>query len=47
VSVLALARAAGVPRARLRAFVRGEGTVTLRTAAKQCDYLGLELRQAV
>jgi hypothetical protein len=45
-SVLALAQAAGVPQPRLRAFLRGEGDLKLRTAAKLCAYLGLELRQA-
>jgi hypothetical protein len=47
VSVLALTRAAGVPQPRLRTFERGEGTIQLRTAAKLCAYLGLELWRGV
>ena len=43
-SVLALAQAAVVSQPRLRAFLRGEGDVKLRTAAKLCAYLGLVLR---
>jgi hypothetical protein len=44
-SVLALAQAAGVAQPRLRAFLRGEGDLRLRTAAKLCAHLGLQLRE--
>ncbi len=44
-SVNGLAKAVGLSQPRLRAFLRGEGDLTLRTAAKLCGYLELELRE--
>lgn len=38
-----LAKATGVYQAQLSRFMRAERTLTLKAAAKLCDYLGLSL----
>jgi plasmid maintenance system antidote protein VapI len=43
-SRFAWANKAGVPYAAVFHFAGGDRTVTLRTASKLCDVLGLELR---